>query len=213
MVVLLLATALVFAGGVKYAQWQAGRTEDTKASVVANTGGQVSGLAGGQTGTNAGKVAVHVTGAVRKPDVYYLPSGSRVKAALDDAVLLPEAETNSLNLARQLVDGEKLYVPRQGEQPSVEGIPQSGGTPSGGIFSAPGGMTGGATGTQGDRLNINTATTEELDAKLPGIGPVLAKRIVDYRTGHGPFKSVDDLRSVSGIGDRRFDQIKDYVTI
>lgn len=208
LLMLLLAAALVFAGGVKYARWQSSRSQDLKTPVVANAEGQARGLASDQTSA-AGQITIQVAGAVSKPNVYTLPSGSRVNDALQMAGLLPDADTGSLNLARQLVDGEKIYVPRQGETQTSAGGNSQGGS----IFQTSPGASGGAAGQQGGKLNINTASTEELDAKLPGIGPVLAKRIVDYRTSHGPFKTIEDLRSVSGIGPSRFDQIKDYVTI
>ncbi|MGD0153364.1 MAG: ComEA family DNA-binding protein [Thermacetogeniaceae bacterium] len=204
LLMLLLAAALMFAGGARYGQWLVNRSQDAKAPVVTNAEGQGAGLA---TGVPAGQITVQVAGAVSKPRVYTLPSSSRVIDALNMAGLLPEADIGSLNLARQLVDGEKINVLRQGETPA--------GATNGsqGVAPAPAGTTVGAASQQGDKLNINTATAEELDAKLPGIGPTLAKRIVDYRTSHGSFKTVEDLRSVSGIGPRRFDQIKEYVTI
>lgn len=204
LLMLLLAAALVFAGGARYGQWLINRSRDARAPVVVNAESQGEGLA---TGAPAGQITVQVAGAVSKPRVYTLPSGSRVNDALNMAGLLPEAEIGSLNLARQLADGEKINVLRQGEVPAgANNGPQE-------VTPAPAGATEGVTGQQGDRLNINTATAEELDARLPGIGPTLAKRIVDYRASHGQFKTVEDLRSVSGIGSRRFDQIKEYVTI
>ncbi|MDH7577223.1 MAG: ComEA family DNA-binding protein [Bacillota bacterium] len=193
---LLLAAALIFAGGFKYARWQgvrspAGTVIDEKTGEGENPGG---------TEHPQGElIGVHVAGAVGKPGVYYFPQGTRVVAAVEKAEPLAEADLDSLNLARILVDGEKIYVPRPGETPPSL---QVGGDNSGSPLSPP-----------QSKLNLNTATAADLDARLPGIGPVLAQRIVDYRNSHGPFRSIEDLQNVSGIGPSRFEQIKELVTI
>lgn len=200
--IILFAAALIFAGGVKYAGWRAGQLQE--ASVVVD-GAEKN----GQAKQNAGfgkELAVHVAGAVSNPGVYYFPEGTRIIAAVEKAGPLPEADLNSLNLAQQLVDGSKIYVPRQGEasQSSDSSISQNRNP-----------FAGSASTSQNDakKVNINTASADELDKTLPGIGPTLAQRIVDYRDQHGPFRSPEDLKNVSGIGERRFEQIKDLVTI
>lgn len=138
---------------------------------------------------------VHVTGAVANPGVYKLAVGSRVQDALDIAGgLLPEADDQALNLAALLKDGTMLLVPlRTSQQPSE---PNSRAV----VIE------------MGDTLNINTASVEELQ-DLPGIGPVLAGRIVDYRSQFGPFTSLDELMEVDGIGPVIFDDIKDLVSV
>ena len=147
-------------------------------------------------------VIVDVRGAVAKPGVYTLAAGSRVQDALAQAGdVLPNAETRNLNLARRLNDGEQLYVPLAGEATATPAASPGRGVPS----SA-------ATKTPLGKINLNTATLDELDA-LPGIGPSIGQRIIDYRNQNGAFKQIDDLKKVRGIGDALFSQIKDLVTV
>jgi competence protein ComEA len=154
--------------------------------------------------TASGGVVVHMAGAVRSPGVYSLAPGARVIDGVRAAGgAAPDADLSSINLARLLTDGERVYVPRRGETPP----PDAGG---GGAPAADGGGAPGA--AAGGKVNINTASVGELDG-LPGIGPVLAQRIVDYRTQHGPFRSVNDLQKVEGIGQKKFESLKDFVTV
>jgi competence protein ComEA len=149
----------------------------------------------------SGGVVVDVEGAVRAPGVYALPGGARVVDAVRAAGgQLPGADVSTINLARPLADGERVYIPRKGEAP-----------PDASAGSGSGGGGSGASGGNG-KVNINTATESELEA-LPGIGQVIAQRIVDYRTQHGPFHDIRDLLKVEGIGDKKFASIKDYVTV
>jgi competence protein ComEA len=111
--------------------------------------------------------------------------------------------TASVNLARPLVDGEQVVVLGRGDQPAV--VAPGGGTPG-----APGAGAGPA-GTSGP-VNLNTATLEQLDG-LPGIGPVLAQRILDWRTANGRFAAVDELAEVSGIGDATLADLRSVVTV
>jgi competence protein ComEA len=142
----------------------------------------------------AGRVAVHVAGRVRHPGLVRLAAGSRVLDAVRAAGgTAPGADLDAVNLARKLVDGEQIRIPARGEPATA--------TPSG---------TPGATAAAGP-LDLNTATAEQLDA-LPGVGEVTAGRIVAYRSAH-PFTSVDELLEVPGIGQRRFEQLKDLVTV
>ncbi len=146
-------------------------------------------------------LVVHVTGAVTKPGVYPLPTGARVIDGVTAAGgARPDADLSSINLARPLTDGERVYIPRRGEVPPAAAAPDpSGGTGSGG-------------GSSDGKVNINTASVSELE-ELPGIGEVIAQRIVDYRTQHGPFKTVRDLLKVEGIGEKKFESIEDHVTV
>jgi competence protein ComEA len=145
----------------------------------------------------AGRVAVHVAGRVRRPGLVRLPAGSRVQDAVRAAGgVTSGADLEAVNLARKLLDGEQVRVPGHGET-----IP----APPPGAASGPGAAT-----TAGP-LDLNTATSEQLDT-LPGVGEVTASRIVAYRSAH-PFTSVDELLEVPGIGQRRFDQLKDLVTV
>ncbi|MEU9010832.1 ComEA family DNA-binding protein [Streptomyces sp. NPDC048479] len=137
-----------------------------------------------------GRIVVDVSGKVRRPGVHQLPAGSRVTDALRAAGgVRAGTDLSGLNRARVLMDGEQVVV----------GGPAPPGPPATGLGTGP--RTGGAQAA--GPVSLNTATVEQLDT-LPGVGPVLAQHIVDYRTRHGGFRSVDELREVNGIGDRRF---------
>ncbi|MFM9632521.1 MULTISPECIES: helix-hairpin-helix domain-containing protein [Streptomyces] len=151
---------------------------------------------GGAAGTVA-EIVVDVSGKVRDPGIHRLPAGSRVVDALTAAGgVRPGTNTDGLNRARFLVDGEQVVV---------------GGPPGAGVPAAGGGSGGGAVGGGPPApVSLNTATVDQLDT-LPGVGPVLAQHIVAYRTQHGGFRSVDELREVNGIGERRFSDLRDLV--
>jgi competence protein ComEA len=156
----------------------------------------------GATPSGGGEVVVAVAGRVRKPGLVRLPEGARVADALTAAGgVLPGTDIALLNLARKVTDGELILV-------GVTAPPGAAGGPPGG--AAPDGSTGGA--AAGGKVNLNTATLAELDS-LPGVGPVLAQRILDHREKNGPFRTVSDLRQVDGIGDTRYEQLKDLVTV
>ncbi|MFF0681035.1 helix-hairpin-helix domain-containing protein [Streptomyces tendae] len=149
------------------------------------------------TATAGPEIVVDVGGKVRKPGIHSLPAGSRVADALRAAGgVRPGTKTDGLNRARFLVDGEQVIVGAPAPAPR----PGAGPAPSG-----PTGAAGPAT-----PVSLNTATTDQLDT-LPGVGPVLAQHIIDYRTQHGGFRSVDELREVNGIGERRFADLRDLV--
>jgi competence protein ComEA len=140
--------------------------------------------------TSARTLFVDVVGAVRRPGLYRLKDGSRVA----DAVIraggpTPKAQIELLNLAARIADGEQIVVPRRGV---------------GGALAAPGG--GVATGP----VHLNSATLEQLDA-LPGVGPVTAQKILDYRQQHGAFGSVDELDAIAGIGPARLETLRGLV--
>lgn len=140
------------------------------------------------------RIVVYVCGAVVNPDVYSLLEGSRVKEAVEAAGgFTAKADRVRINLARRLSDGEQVYVPKIGE----EALPVA--------PTAPSGQAGG-------KININTATAEELDT-LPGIGPAYAERIIRHREEFGPFKKIEDIKKVRGIGDAAFEEIKDLITV
>ena len=163
----------------------------------------------GGLSTTSGSVVVHVTGAVSRPGVVTLPPGSRVTDAINAVGgASAEADTQQLNLARVLTDGEQIRVPRIGEV-LPDPAPQPGGNTAPGARTAPGKSgDGGASGT----VNINTASASELE-KLPGIGPALAQRIVEYRDSHGPFASVDSLTDVPGIGKAKLEGLREQATV
>lgn len=150
---------------------------------------------------NEPRVKVHVKGAVNEPGVYECAADARIQ----DAILMAggateEAETGSLNLAAMVKDGQMIQVPSKSEQagqtppvqPSVE-------------------KSRGSSAEDG-KININTASETELD-QLPGIGPSLAKRIIAYREENGYFTSIEELTNVSGIGEKKFEELKDKICI
>jgi competence protein ComEA len=159
-------------------------------------GPAVSGGAPNTAGPAGAEIVVDVGGKVREPGIQRLPAGSRVADALKAAGgVRPGTNTDTLNRARFLVDGEQVIV---GGPAAPAPAPGTGG-------SAAGGAAGPAA-----PVSLNTATVDQLDT-LPGVGPVLAQHIVDYRTRHGGFRSVDELREVNGIGDRRFADLRNLV--
>jgi len=185
-VLLLLAAAIVFGLGYKYAQI---RAREALPPVLEEPAAE-----------EQREIAVHVAGMVARPGVYRLPPGSRVADAVQKADPLPDADLNALNLAKVLKDGEKIPVPAKVPDTVIPGMP--GFTPAA--------MK--ASGSTGGKININTADAAELE-KLPGIGPALAERIVRYREENGPFISVDDLLNVSGIGEKKLESLRDYATV
>jgi len=143
-------------------------------------------------------IVVHITGAVPRPGVYALPEGARVQDAISAAGgFLAEADKEFINLARILEDGEMLEIPyAEGFSPVIP-------TPVQTIITA---------GSDADLININTASSLELES-LPGIGPTIAQKIIDYRTENGPFFSTEDIINVSGIGPGTYERIKDLITV
>ena len=135
----------------------------------------------------APRLVVHVAGAVRRPGLYRLAEGKRVADAVARAGgATAPADTAAINLAAPLADGMQVLVPRR----------------------VPGGGGGGAAG---GRVSLSSATAADLDG-LPGIGPVTAQKILDYRAEHGGFRSVDDLDAIPGIGPARIEQLRDVVS-
>lgn len=163
-----------------------GRASEQPLSVPPVAGAAATGAPGSP------QLVVDVEGKVRRPGLVRVPEGSRVDDAISAAGgPLPGVSTASLNLAQKLSDGQQVLV-------GLDPVP------------APGGGTGGA--AAGGPLDLNLATVEQLDG-LPGIGPVLAQHIVDWRTEHGRFASVDQLREVSGIGESKYSSLKAKVRV
>lgn len=136
-------------------------------------------------------LVIDVQGEVISPGVYELPLGARVGDAIKAAGGVRKgSSTSSVNLARFLEDGEQIYVASENLSGSGE--------------VAPSRVAG--------KLNLNRATESEFDG-LPGVGPVLAKRIVDYRSAHGNFSSISELQKVSGIGSAKFNELQNFVTV
>ncbi len=162
------------------------------------------------------RVVVYVCGLVKHPGVYEMAPGSRVGESIDRAGgALADADLEQLNLAEPLADAMKVDVPRKGEHPAFEtafdaspGSVPVGGTPHRGHRSGRSSHKLQA----GQTLDVNTASETEL-TQLPGVGPSLAGRIVEYRTANGPFQSIDDLQNVSGIGPSKLDKMAPYVRL
>ncbi|MEU5399060.1 helix-hairpin-helix domain-containing protein [Streptomyces sp. NPDC005963] len=162
--------------------------------------------------STAGRIVVDVAGKVRRPGVLKLPAGSRVADALVAAGgVRTGVDTSGLNRARVLVDGEQVAVGVPAATTPGPGGAGSAAADGAGVPDGPGrsDSTTGHDRTAGT-MSLNTATAEELDT-LPGVGPVLVQHIIDYRTQHGGFRSVDQLRDVDGIGERRFADLKPRV--
>jgi competence protein ComEA len=193
---LVLASALLAAlaiAGHRLAQTGAARAPDVAAPLEAVSAPAAAG--------SRAELVIHVVGAVRRPGLYRLREGARVADAVERAGgATRRADLAALNLAAPLVDGVQILVP-----------PRAPGAPAGGGAAGLGSDSGGAGLGVGSKPSLATATAAELD-DLPGVGPVTAHNIIDYRTEHGPFRSVDDLDAVPGIGPARIEQLRELVT-
>jgi competence protein ComEA len=148
-------------------------------------------------------IEVHVIGAVLRPGVYLFAEGGRVQDAITAAGgLVSEADVNAINLAAKLEDGQQLNIPYVGGA-SPTPFPTS-------VFRVLPGL--GTATAAANLMNINTASASDLSS-LPGIGPTIAQRIIDYRIAHGPFAHIEDIMNVAGVGVVTFDNIKDLITV
>ena len=169
-------------------------SRSTPATTPAPAGTEVARSAGPSV------LVVHVAGAVRRPGLVRLSPGSRVADAVEAAGgTTRDAEPASVNLARPVVDGEQLVVLAKGEGPVM-------------APAAPSGATGPGASAPAAPVDLNVATQGDLEA-LPGVGPVLAQRILDWRAEHGRFSSVDELREISGIGEATFADLEPLVRV
>ena len=185
------------------------------AEVTAPPGEASQGGADAAAGPTApeGPVVVHVAGAVQHPGVVQLPAGSRVQDAVDAAGgLTGQADTARVNLARPVLDGERIWVPHPGEE-----IPELPPDPGPAAPSAGGGAAGAEPGTEDGTgqepvVSLNTADRQGLES-LPGVGPVTAGAILDWRTEHGRFTSVEELLEISGIGEATLEKLRPRVRL
>lgn len=181
------------------------RSDEASASDVRGTGDASPDDADESSAKSSSAVEVYVDvdGAVARPGVYRFKDGARVSQAIDAAGgLSAEADVTGLNRASKVTDGQKIYVPRVGEQHAAAAV---GGAESG-AATTPG------AGSSSGLVNINTASAAELQT-LSGIGPSMAQSIIDERSKNGPFASVDDLMRVSGIGEKKLAKIKDCICV
>lgn len=191
MAALVLILLITFFAGLKYGDHK-NKDSVGESIVTANTSGE-------REASEVGEVKVYICGEVENPGVYILKDSARVYDALKMAGILPTADLKTVQPARKLQDGETIVLLAEG-QIDVNN-PAGGPTPL--VVTSPGGVR---------LVNINTATLQELDA-LPGIGPALAQRIIDYRTSNGPFATIDDINNVSGIGEKKFAALKDLIAV
>lgn len=193
-----LAVVLLVAAGLAGGYFVTGRPEPVRAPELVRAAPVAAASLPVPRSSAAPRVVVDVGGKVRRPGVLTLPAGSRVADALKAAGgVKPGADLTGINRARVLMDGEQVLV-------GVPGAPGTSGVPVGGSGAGAGG------GGPGAPLSLSVATVEQLDA-LPGVGPVLARHIVDHRTEHGGFRTVAELRDVNGIGERRFADLEPLV--
>lgn len=196
-IVLLVVAIIAFCGGNLYQNWRAeGEGLTLVKEETRSTDGETETVSA-VSETASGEVVVHVAGAVSAPGVYTLPADARVDDAVRAAGATAEADLSQLNLAQKLSDGQKITVPVSGAAPSAADT------------SAGNASTGASSGAL---VNINTATLEELDS-LPGIGEVRAQAIIAYREENGGFRTIDDLKEVSGIGEKIFADLAPHITV
>lgn len=155
-----------------------------------------------QTKTEPLEISVYICGFVKSPGVVEVTEGTRLEEAVE---LLggttEEADLNAVNLAYRLVDEDMIYIPKKGEelQTASKAIP--------GVNTIKN-----VTANKSGKVNINTSGTSELDI-LEGVGPATAKAIIEYREQNGPFKTIEDIKKVKGIGDSKFNKMKDDITV
>lgn len=151
---------------------------------------------------NTNSITVYICGAVKNSKVVTLNENSRICDAIDAVGgLNNDADLTNINLAYILEDGEKIYIPKKGEEIEKENSSISN------LSSI-----SESNSSKSNKININKATQTELES-IPGIGPSTALKILDYREKNGKFSSIEDIKNVSGIGDKKFEKIKDYISI
>lgn len=152
------------------------------------------------------EIAVHITGEVKKQGIIYLEKGSRVADAIKKAGgETKDADLSQINLAYILQDGQKIYVPNKNEKISQYITEKSGNNDTEENTTS-------NSNKEDKKVNINTANQSELD-QLPGIGPSIAQKIIEYREENGNFKNIQELQNVKGIGNAKYEEIKDNVTV
>lgn len=185
----LVAMIFVFAAGMKYKELR--DSGPVRQDIVSDQAAEPA------KPSESSLIQVYVAGEVANAGVFKLDGEARVYQALDQALPLPTADLERINLAAKLEDGQAVIVPALGDKTDP---------------NAPG-LESGSLGQGSGKVNINSASVQELDQKLPGIGPAIAQRIVDYRSTHGNFGRIEDLKEVSGIGEKKFSDLEALVTV
>lgn len=150
------------------------------------------------------EIVVYITGAVNHPGLLHLPIDARLDDALKKAELTPDADLESLNPAQKLKDGQKIIVSSTAQSTSEDSVA--------GNTAISGSTATAAVKGQTTRVNINKAGMNELDT-IPGVGPALAQRIIDYRTQNGSFSSPEEIQNVSGIGAKTYEKMAGYISV
>lgn len=194
LVLLVIISLVCFGAGYKYGAYRQKQAQ----AVIKQIEGWSEKEEGEKKEKEKSEIYVYVVGEVKNPGVYRLISGERVFRAVEMAEPTGEADLTQVNMAALANDGDMLYIPKKGEVGTQ------------GLAAIPQGPAGIA---QSRKVNINTASVSELDERLPGIGPALAQRIVDFRNTKGPFARPEDICQVPGIGEKRFEQIKDLICV
>ena len=164
---------------------------------------------------NIEKIIIYITGAVKKEGVYELEEGSRISDAIEQAEgLKEEADTSNINLAYKLEDGMKIKIPTQKENKNtnIENNKEKFITQNSGLETEQIQTKSQINEKKQEKININKANQEELET-LSGIGPSIANKIIQYRKDNGNFKSIEDIKNVSGIGENKYNEIKNSITI
>ena len=147
------------------------------------------------------KIKIYITGEVNSPGVLELIDGDRIEDAINKAGGITEnASLDKVNLAYKLEDGQKVYIPNKDDKEEIE------------IVSTENGQNVINTTSKNSKIKINSASIEKL-CEIPGVGEALAQRIIDYRTENGKFKNIEELKNVSGIGNKKFESIKNSIEL
>jgi len=194
---LIVLLIVVFIGGTKYQEYHdIKEAENTLA--VENIFSEMESIEEADPPEVEVLIKVYVCGEVKNPGIYTVSEGARLHEVMERAIPLESAELKYIGMAREVLDGETIIVPAVGDEENIN-VNQQTGT----VYQ---------TAVNG-KVNINRASAADMANRLSGIGSVISQRIVDYREANGPFQSIEEIKNVSGIGDKKFDDIKNSICI